>query len=113
MKEADVILATLPQSDGVVKKRPAIFLREMPLYGDLLVCGVSNQLHQFVEDFDELILSSDTDFEKSGLLSSSVIRLSFLAVLARKQIVGSIGSIQIDRHIRLLDKLSDYLVAKF
>jgi mRNA interferase MazF len=41
MKEGNVILASLPQADGQIKKRPALFLREMPPFKDALVCGIS------------------------------------------------------------------------
>ena len=41
MNEGDVILAPLPQADGQVKNRPAIALRALPPFGDMLVCGVS------------------------------------------------------------------------
>lgn len=112
MTEGDVVLTPMPQADGSVKNRPAIVLREMPPYRDLLVCGVSTQLQQYVENFDEIISPADEDFESSGLLSKSVIRLGFLAVLPRKSIVGSIGSISSKRHIRLLKTLSDYLTGK-
>ena len=30
MKEGDIILTPMPQADGKVKNRPAIYLREMP-----------------------------------------------------------------------------------
>ena len=111
MKEGDVILTSVPQADGKLKDRPAVFLREMPPYQDLLVCGVSTQLHQYVKDFDEIISPADADFKSSGLLSESLIRLGFLAVLPRHRILGSIGTISSERHNRLLRKLSDYLVA--
>lgn len=110
MKEGDIILTPIPQADGTVKNRPAIVLREMPRYRDLLVCGISTQLHQRVAGFDEIISPSDTDFATSGLLSESLIRLGFLAVLPRKTVPGAIGSISSERHKRLLKRLSDYLV---
>jgi mRNA interferase MazF len=110
MKEGDVALTPVPQADGVIKNRPAIILREMPPYRDLLVCGVSTQLHQRVKGFDELISPSDTDCSSSGLKSESLIRLGFLAVLPRRSIIGSIGSISPERHERLLKTLSEYLV---
>ena len=109
MKEGDVILTPLPQADGRVKNRPAIFLREMPPFQDVLVYGVSTQLHQMAPDFDEVITRQDTDFATSGLIAESLIRLGFLAVLPRKNIVGSIGAIAPERHTRLLRKLSRYL----
>ena len=110
MKEGDVILTPIPQADGSVKNRPALVLREMPRYHDLLVCGVSTQLHQRVEGFDEIVSPGDPDFSSSGLLSESLIRLGFLAVLPRKSIAGSIGAISSELHKRLLKRLSDYLV---
>ena len=110
MNEGDVILTPVPQADGVIKNRPAIFLREMPPYRDVLVCGVSTRLHQRVSGFDEVIQPSDPDYARSGLRSASLIRLGFLAVLPRKEIIGSIGAISLERHKRLLKKLADYLV---
>jgi mRNA interferase MazF len=110
MKEGDIILTPMPQADGKVKNRPAIYLREMPPFRDPLVCGISTQTHQLVPDFDELITSQDSDFAASGLLSDSLIRLGFLAVLPRRNVIGSIGSISNEQHKRLLRRLSEYLV---
>jgi mRNA interferase MazF len=53
MKAGDVVLAALPQADAQIKHRPAIVLRVMRPYGDLLVCGVSTQLQQEVRGFDK------------------------------------------------------------
>ncbi len=82
MKEGDVILTPVPQADGKLRDRPAIFLREMPPYRDLLVCGVSTQLHQYVKDFDEIISPSDADFTPSGLRLKSLIRLNFFVIFS-------------------------------
>lgn len=35
MNQGDVILTPVPQADGIIKNRPAIFLREMPPYRDV------------------------------------------------------------------------------
>ena len=110
MREGDVVLTPIPQADGRTKNRPALILREMPSHGDLLVCGVSTQLHHSVPGFDEIISPSDSDFASSGLVAASLIRLSFLAVLPRRSIVGAIGSIAPERHRRLLEALSNHLI---
>ena len=110
MKEADVVLTPIPQADGVIKNRPAIILREMPPYRDFLVCGVSTQLDKEVKGFDEVISDTDEDFQSSGLRTSSLVRLGFLAVLPSRQIIGAIGSISSTRHGKLLKTLSDYLI---
>lgn len=110
MNEGDILLTPLPQADGQIKNRPALFLRLMPPFADALVCGISTQLHQQVEDFDEIISYLDEDFRNSGLISDSLVRLGFLAVLPQSRLLGSIGSISRDRHKRLLERLSRYLV---
>jgi mRNA interferase MazF len=104
MTEGDVVLTLVPQADGTIKNRPAVFLREMPPFKDLLVCGVSTQLRQEVKSFNELISPSDADFVSSGLVRESLIRLGFLAVVPRNQVAGKIGSISPERHKRLLER---------
>ena len=93
MKESDVVLTPIAQSDGKIKNRPAVILRIMPKYKDYLVCGISTQLKHYINNFDEIILTTDSDFASSGLLSQSLIRLSFLAVIPKSNILGSVGSI--------------------
>ena len=112
MNERDVVLTPLPQSDGRIKHRPAIVLRQMPPFGDLLVCGISTQLHQAVADFDDLIEPPHDDFPASGLKAASVIRLGFLAVLPASSFIGGIGAISAERHHRLLTRLSQFLRPK-
>lgn len=99
MKEGDVVLAALPQSDGKTKLRPVLLLRQLPPpYNDFLVCGISSQLHQKINDFDDLISENDDDFKKSGIIKESIIRLSFLAVTSVNIIAGTIGKISEQRH---------------
>ncbi|MCT7955246.1 hypothetical protein [Laspinema palackyanum] len=110
MQESDIVLTPIPQSDGIIKNRPVILLRELPPYRDFLVCGVSTQIQQEVPNFDEIISPSDPDFSGTGLRTNSLIRLGFLALVPRRKIIGSIGSISLDQHHRLLPTLSDYLI---
>lgn len=112
MQESDVVLAPIPQADGRIKNRPALILREMPPHGDFLVCGISTQLHHALPGFDEIISPNDSDFASSGLVAASLVRLSFLAVLPRKNIAGVIGSIAKDRHRSLLEALSNHLIRR-
>lgn len=109
MNEGDVVLATLPQADGRLKHRPAIVLRAMPPFDDLLVCGVSTQLQQAVAGFDDLIEPSHDDFRASGLKAASVIRLGFLAVIPAASFIGKLGGISAERHRHLLTRLSEHL----
>ena len=112
MKEGDIVLTAIPQSDNKMKNRPVLLLRRMPGYGDYLACGVSTQIHQLIKDFDELISENDADFTHSGLLKESIIRLGFLAVLPVRNIIGTIGNISAKRQNLLLNRLSKYLIKK-
>lgn len=110
MKEGEVVLAALPQADLQIKIRPVLLLRQFPPpYNDFLVCGISSQIHQVIDNFDDLISVKDNDFKLSGILKESIIRLSFLAVISTSIIAGTIGRISEHRHKKLLQRLSDYL----
>lgn len=111
MREGDIVLALLPQADGQLKNRPALFLRSLPPFGDALLCGISTQLARAVKGFDEVIQPPDDDFVSSGLVSASVIRFGFLAVLPRNQLLGGIGQISEDRRRQLLSNLSEHLLS--
>jgi mRNA interferase MazF len=92
VREGSIILTAIVKADGQRKNRPALLLREMPKYGDLLICGISTQLRQYLTNFDEIIKTEDSGFVTSGLVRESLIRLAFLAVhshsLLGTQIVG-------------------------
>lgn len=57
MKQGDVVVLPMPTAGGSTKPRPAIVLREMPPFRDVLLCGVSTQLHQVVKGFDEVFVN--------------------------------------------------------
>jgi mRNA interferase MazF len=110
MREGEIVIVALPQADGQVKNRPALFLRALPPFNDALLCGISTQLAREVKGFDETITPADEDFTSSGLVAASLIRLGFLSVVPGNQLIGSIGQISMAHHRRLLGNLSEYLV---
>jgi mRNA interferase MazF len=105
MKEGDVVLTPLPQADGKIKNRPAIFLREMPPFRDILVCGVSTQVHQ-IAPTRRIITKQDSTFLPAVCLPSRLFGW-FSVVLPRRTSLASALSRQ--RHTRLLRKLSHHL----
>lgn len=109
MKSGDIVLIPLPQSDGAIKRRPALLLKQMPPFNDWLLCGISSQLQQKVDGFDRILESDDAFFPQTGLQRTSLIRLGFLAVVPSSQIVGSIGEIPDELLRELLQVLSDYI----
>jgi len=67
----------------------------MPSFSDVLVCGISTQLHQQIVGFDEVIASSDIDFAASVLRFTSLIRLGFLTAQSLPEIIGVIGEVSL------------------
>lgn len=112
MVEGDIVLTPVAQADGQIKNRPALILRQLPPFGDMLVCGISSQVQQEVVGFDEIVYTTDSDFAASGLRLTSLIRLSFLAVLPVNRIIGTIGSLARTRRQRLLRNLADHLLSE-
>jgi mRNA interferase MazF len=110
MREGDVALVSLPQSDGRRKPRPCILLRRMPPFGDWLICGVSTQLHQQVAGFDDIMEVTHADFPNSGIRAASLIRLGFLTVIPRAEFIGIIGRVSKERHKRLLRRLAKFIL---
>lgn len=72
-----LVLFQFPQTDKALGKlRPALLLGQLPgRHGDWLTCMISSQLHQFVEDFDEILSEDSEDYLSSGLKVPSVLRI--------------------------------------
>ncbi|MEP7170099.1 MAG: type II toxin-antitoxin system PemK/MazF family toxin [Bacteroidota bacterium] len=111
MEEGKIILTVFPQ-DAEKKLRPALVLREFPKYGDLLICGITSRLNQFIPEFDIVLDEAHPDFDKSGLKAPAVCRLNMLTMLPKQYISGTLGAVSAATHYTLLKNLSDYLIQK-
>src|ERR1700677_3820559 len=103
MNVGDVVLIPLPELGGAtLKLRPALLLANLPgPYQNLLLCGISSQLHQIQANWDEVVELNDSDFAQSGLHCPSDVRLSYLYAADPAEITGVIGSIDPARLQRL------------
>jgi mRNA interferase MazF len=110
MNPGDVALIPLPQlGGGAAKLRPALVLALLPgPYQNVLLCGISTQLHLLEPNWDEAIQPSDPDFAGSGLHQASAIRLSYLYAADATEITGVIGRIDPARLAQLRSRLSDH-----
>ncbi len=93
VSEGEIVVARLPQADGAIKLRPVVLPRELPWFGDFLVCGVSSQLRQAIQGFDIVLEAGSEDFAETGLRVASVIRLAFLAVVPVADMTRRLGRI--------------------
>lgn len=111
MTSGDILLAHLPQADGIRKYRPVLLLGSTPPHGDFLVCGLTSHMTSQVPHLDEIIGPADSDFELTGLKSPSLIRTTFLALLPASRFKGRIGTISEDRRLRVLRALSAFIAS--
>ena len=111
MKEGKIVLVDLLQSDGTYKLRPGLALKSIPKYNDCLVAGISTRLKQDLKGFDFVFEEDDPHFPATGLRSTSLIRLLYLAVVPGKQIAGSIGEVPGNVHVMLLQRLAKFLLS--
>ncbi len=112
MSPGDIILAEIPANTGrVAKLRPALVLATLPgPYQRWLLCGISTQLENIVQGWDEL-LDEDADwFGATGLARRSAIRLSFIAA-ASVAPRGRLGAIPGEMLSALRGRLARYLAA--
>ena len=111
IQEGQVVLFRFPQTNQTAGKlRPALILRKSPVpYDDWLICMISSQLSRQIPEFDEVLTEKDSDFARSGLKNSSVIRISRVAIVDSSILLGTIGQIDTQRLARIKQRLSDWL----
>ena len=97
--EGQITLFKFSQTDlQKGKLRPALVIRKLPgRHNDWLICMISSQLHQEIPELDETIATDDSDFMQSGLKTASVIRVSRLAVVEGRILLGRLGQISPNR----------------
>ena len=113
VQEGQIVLFAFPQTGQVAGKlRPALVLRALPgTHGDWLICMISSQLRHEVAHMDEVIRDSDPDFAQTGLKTTSLIRVTRIAVVAADLLKGSIGKVDNRRLERIQNRLADWLRA--
>jgi len=85
------VLVPFPFSDlSTSKVRPAVALSATSHGEDLIFAFISSNVTR-AEQFDIKIKTSDKNFVRTGLRGDSVIRISKLATLDRKIILGELG----------------------
>jgi len=111
MKQGDIILTRFPQTDlQQGKLRPALIVAVTKgSYSDLLLALISSRLYQAIDQFDEIIYLTDSDYSETGLKVASVIRLGRLVTVESSVINARLGSISPERLTQIKGRLVDWL----
>lgn len=108
-----IVLFKFPQTDLTIGKlRPALLIKPLSNgYDDWLACMISTKTGQEVTGLDEIISPNDRDFKQTGLKSESVIRVSRLAVVSEKILLGKTGEISAERLERIKRNLANWILS--
>jgi mRNA interferase MazF len=112
LQPGHIVVFPFPQTNLTQGKlRPALLIAQLPgHHHDWLTCMISSQVKHFIPQLDELITSQDADFNLSGLSTTSVIRVSRLAVSSEAIFVGKLGEISQARIQRIRQNLSNWIL---
>ena len=110
--EGQIVLFKFPQTDLTIGKlRPALLIRKLSNgYDDWLAYMISTQRGQEVIGLDETISPNDQDFKQTGLKLESIVRVSRLAVVSEKIMIGKIGKISEERLGRIKRNLASWIL---
>lgn len=113
VKPGSIALLRFPHTDLARESlRPVLLLAPTPdPYPDWLVAMISSQMHQAVHGLVEVIHERDPDFPATGLKRSSVVRLSRLAVVEEKLLLGKLGEISPERFRKIVHRLCSWITA--
>lgn len=112
IRDGQFVLFSFPQTDQVTGKlRPALILRRLPgAHDDWLVCMVTSQLRHEIPGVDEVIRDADPDFPDTGLKTTSLIRVSRIAVVSSELLHGVMGNLSEERVTRIRTRLAHWIL---
>jgi mRNA interferase MazF len=91
-KQGDIILVPFPFTDlSGEKVRPALVLSGKGEGDDLTLCFVSSIIPSKILNNEVLIDKTQESFNKTGLKVSSIIKVTKIATLEKKVILGKLG----------------------
>jgi mRNA interferase MazF len=101
--KGDIILVQFPFTDlSQSKLRPAIILWIDPVGTDVVVCAITSQNLNRLEEGEFLLDITDPDFPSTGLRVASKVRATRIATLDRQLVVRRLGKLS-SRSIQTLN----------
>lgn len=101
--KGDVVLVNFPFTDlSQTKLRPAVILWVDPVGTDIVVCAITSQNVNALEDGEFLLDSTDPEFSQTGLRITSKVRTTRIATLDRRLAVRKLGHLG-DQYLQQLN----------
>ncbi|MBE9111227.1 type II toxin-antitoxin system PemK/MazF family toxin [Nodosilinea sp. LEGE 07298] len=101
--KGSIVLVNFPFTDlSQTKLRPAIVLWINPRGGDVVVCAITSQKIDRLDEDEFKLDAGDPEFSKTGLRVSSKVKTTRIATLNRQLVTRKLGDLSF-RHIQQLD----------
>lgn len=96
-KQGDIVLVPFPFTDlSGQKVRPALILSKKESGDDITLCFISSVQSRKVLSNEVVIKEDSKNFENTGLKVSSIIKVTKIATLEKKVILGKLGHLEIE-----------------
>lgn len=96
-RKGTIVLIPFPFTDlSSHKVRPAVVLSQGPKGDDVVLAFISSQEQKKKEPTDVLIARTSKGFTETGLKADSVVRVSKIATLDKKIMLGTLGVVSKD-----------------
>lgn len=109
MEAGSVVRIALLQSNGELKSRPALLLKNVEPFNDWLLCSISSKLHNAVKGLDLILDEEHEDYKQSGLKYPGVVRVAHVFTMSEETIEGTIGKLIKPTLKRLKNNLGEYI----
>ena len=106
VKRGKIVLVPFPFTDMTnTKIRPALVVYVGKK--DAIVAFISSKIPDFADETEVIIKSHDQSFKKTGLKTSSVIKLDKITTIDKSLIYGELGEIDDDLRREINEKISN------
>lgn len=107
IESGDIVLIPFPFTDlSDAKLRPTLVLKKKERRNDLLICAITSQIPEEMDDNWVIIREDHPEFQRTGLYKTSALILDKIATLHAGLIKHKLGSIGPDLKNEVTRKLN-------
>jgi mRNA interferase MazF len=101
-KQGDIVLVPFPFTDlSGEKVRPAVVISSEEKGDDVTLCFISSIIPNKILGNEILIKKEEKDFKNTGLKTNSVVKVTKIATLEKKIILGKLGNLDLKNLLKI------------
>jgi len=101
-KKGDIVLVPFPFTNLTGEKiRPALILSGKEIGDDVTLCFISSLIPKKILNNEVLVKKEGKNFSNTGLKTNSIIKVTKIATLEKKIILGKLGILDVENLIKV------------